>query len=185
MGAFRCFALSVAALGVAGCASRLDLPGYPLYADTGRRLTQNEVARLYGSIAWVDDRDVSTLGDALELLPGCHRVSTRDDLVPSLAGRLGRSWGGGVRFGRRSFVIAMRAGHTYVLERLASTAGTTVYIEEHDASGAWSRDIHPGTRGDAAVCETERLLPSSRAESASLPRVAHSLPPVADIKGAD
>jgi hypothetical protein len=152
VGAFQCIALWVAAFAVAGCVPRLDLPGYPLYADTGRRPTQDEVARLYGPIAQVDDRDVSALGDALALLPGCHRVWTRDDPVPNIAGRTAR--GGGVRFGPRSFVFAMRGGHAYVLKRLASTAGMSVYIEEHDASGAWSRDIRPGMT-DTGVCEND------------------------------
>lgn len=154
MSAFRCIALSVAALGLAGCASPLDLPGYPLYANTGRRLNQDEVARLYGPIAQVDERDVSALGDALELLSGCHRVSTRDDPIPKIGRRAVR--GGGVRFGPRTFVFAMRGGRAYVLKQLASTAGMSVYFEEYDASGAWSRDIHPG-RSDAGDCENERL----------------------------
>ncbi|MGA7121422.1 MAG: hypothetical protein WBY94_15060 [Polyangiaceae bacterium] len=148
MGAFRCMGIFAAALVIVGCASPLDLAGYPLYPDVGRRLAGNEVARLYGPITRVDDRDVSTLGDALELMPGCHRVRTRDDPVPNTFGR--STAGGGFRFGARSFVFSMKGGHAYVLKRLGSAAGVGVYIEEHDASGAWSGDIYPG---DSAACQ--------------------------------
>jgi hypothetical protein len=137
------------ALVLAVCVSRLDLAGYPLYPDVGRRLASEEVTRLYGPVALVDGRDVSTLGDALELMPGCHRVRTRDDPVPNIFAR--SRAGGGFRFGARFFVLSMKAGHAYVLKRLASDAGMGVYIEEHDAAGAWSRNIHPG-KGDGAAC---------------------------------
>jgi len=150
MRAFHCLGLFALILNVVGCGPQLDLPGYPLYPDVGRRLTSNEVARLYGPIALVDDRDVSKLGDALELAPGCHRVQTRDDPVPGTFGRSGA--GRGTRFGARSFVLSMMAGHAYVLKRWASTTGMSVFIEEHDATGAVSRSID-SRKGDTAICE--------------------------------
>lgn len=165
MRALRGIALSVGLLGVAACGSPFDLPGYPLYARTDARLAHDEVARLYGPIALVDDRDVSALGDALELLPGCHFVRTRDDAVPNIAGRVGRA--GGLRFGSQSFVVAMRRGHAYVVKRLATITYMAVTLEEHDASGAWCRDIHPGT-SDMPVCESQ-MLAARRSSTADDP----------------
>ncbi len=89
MAALRIVALFAVGVGAAGCASRIDLPGYPLYPVGERRLTVDEVARLYGPIAWVDERDVSQLGDALDILPGCHRVLTRNDPMSGAWGRGG------------------------------------------------------------------------------------------------
>jgi hypothetical protein len=149
MRGFHCLGLLAVTLSVVGCGPQLDLRGYPLYPDVGRRLTGDEVARLYGPMAQVDDRDVSKLGDALELASGCHRVQTRDDPVPGFFGRSGA--GRGIRFGARSFVLSMTGGHAYVLKRWASTGGMSVFIEEHDATGAVSRYIDSG-KGDTAIC---------------------------------
>jgi hypothetical protein len=58
----------------AGCIAR-PVRGYPLYAANARP-DADQVSLLAGYVARVDGRDVTSLGGAFELLPGCHLVET-------------------------------------------------------------------------------------------------------------
>ncbi len=65
-----------AGISAGACHSR---PAYPLY-DTARPPAR--AARLVGPVAKVDDRDVSSLGEAFVLEPGCHVLTLRQDAMP-------------------------------------------------------------------------------------------------------
>jgi hypothetical protein len=70
--------------------------GYPLYKPETPRRPAAQIAHLRGPLAKVDDRDVSALGQAFDVEPGCHVLEVT---------------------GQRSvFATTMTAGHVYLVE---------------------------------------------------------------------
>lgn len=153
--------LSLVLIFALGCAPSLDVAGYPLYpTDAGVR-PRESLARLFGPIALVDGRNVSGLGDAYELLPGCHGVWTRGQPVDStnyVAVSGSRSTGG------RYFVLRMKPGYSYIVKNVTegdmslSRLRIVVKTEEIDPKGESSRDIYPSHEEDLEACEKERTL---------------------------
>jgi len=102
-----------------------------------------DVAQLYGEIATVDGRDVSSAVQPFELLPGCHVVTTRTswgkrDNSGSISGNMPEF----------SFVINMQPNHGYVIDfELATRTGNGGAIElralEKDAAGNVSATLLP------------------------------------------
>jgi hypothetical protein len=149
--------LAGALLAIGGCASNVDIPGYPLYA--GPRLPRDQLVRVFGSLASVDGADVSSLGSAFEVLPGCHVVLTRNEAVESTntVTALGQTGG-------RAFVISMKPGYSFYFRRevtgqvtaaVGNGLGAHVFADERDPSGASRRSIEPVAPGTqlARACQ--------------------------------
>jgi hypothetical protein len=149
-------ASAVAAATVAlGCLHH-QTGGYPLYDPATPRRAANEVARLFGPIASVDGRDVSDLGRSFELLPGCHVVVTKKQMLEfdNAAAVSGQ-------FPPMTYPFRMRAAHTYVIERPATGIGgdkALAWIEAYDAAG-------DGTKVPVGATSSERVIDDCRAWS--------------------
>jgi hypothetical protein len=139
----------------AGCAPSADLPGVPLYPSSGPALPRAEVARLYGPIASVDGRSVDGMGDAYEVLPGCHSVVSRGEALDSTnyVAVVGVPRG-------KAFVLPMQAGFAYRVRQVTEGETTTVavihvrtFAEELDPSGASTGIIQPATGDALAACK--------------------------------
>ncbi|HVV51964.1 MAG TPA: hypothetical protein VHO06_20005 [Polyangia bacterium] len=124
--------LLLALLGGAGCIMETER-GVPLY-DLPARPGLDQVAPLGGYVAAVDGRDVSELGGAFELLPGCHVVTTPTH------------WGNGGRYdpvtanvSALELPIAMVAGRHYLVVSSnthgAPVGRATLDVSETDAHG--------------------------------------------------
>jgi hypothetical protein len=102
------FRVSAAAALLAGCIVRGG-DSHPLYPGPER--SQTEVARLVGPIGEVDGQDVSKLGKAFALLPGCHvaKLARKTGAINTLGG------GGGyvANLPPALYAFRMQAGHTY------------------------------------------------------------------------
>lgn len=102
---------AAAAVLLVGCTPKFEAPpADPLYA--GPQLPSAQVARAFGSLASIDGRDVSGLGSAFELLPGCHVVRTRNEAMAStnavtVVGKAGAA----------SFALWAKPGHAYYFRR--------------------------------------------------------------------
>jgi hypothetical protein len=149
--------VAAAALFAVACAPSMDLPGYPLYPVAGARLPREQIARLFGPIASVDGRDVATLGNAFEVLPGCHVVLTRGDAVESTnyVAVIGHPNG-------RFFALTVKPGYTYIVKREIQDQLSTMYLrsdtfaEEHDAAGAQTQILQPVHKPDElAACRDD------------------------------
>jgi hypothetical protein len=133
-----------------GCAPSMDLAGMPLYPDAQGRLPRDRVARVYGPIAVLDGRDVAQLGDAYEVLPGCHGLLTRRESLDSTTyvTMLGKT--------SASFVVPLQAGHSYIVRRFATAEYPRVRvdysIEDFDREGDDVQTIHPTPDMDLATC---------------------------------
>ena len=79
---------------------------YAIYPGPAR--PPAEVARLNGPIATVDGVDVSRLGSAFQLLPGCHVVVVREKLGE---GSAGGAWSATIP--RTVYAFQMVAGRSY------------------------------------------------------------------------
>jgi hypothetical protein len=132
--------------GAAGCASLKAAP-HPLYPGPAR--PPAELAVLTGPIAMVDDLDVSHLGPAFSVLPGCHVVVLREHLGE---GSTGGAWS--VTISRTVYAFDMVAGRSYDVEvRLqrgnsasvgnANVGGVKINAVEHDAGGRTLSSIAP------------------------------------------
>ncbi len=131
---------------VTACTHAPDVPGYPLY-EASSRLPRAQVARLFGPIDSVDGRNVVGLGDGFEVLPGCHVVRTRSDVVESTSEVqiLGHPRG-------FAFAIHMQAGFTYVVKRqvlgdMGSQVRFVTSADEIDGGGHVGT-IAPAKNGD-------------------------------------
>jgi hypothetical protein len=105
----------------------------------------------------VDNRDVSSFGGLLELLPGCHVIGT-----PSHWGE--QSPGGAsvnATTGRRTFALPMKGGHQYQIEVSAgemkgSLVRITIKGHESDLRGKKTREFEPVTSPkDIQACREE------------------------------
>jgi hypothetical protein len=151
-------AVACAALACTACTSSRDIAAYPLYPNRETRvLTRDQIARLFGPIASVDGRDVSRLGGAFEVLPGCHVVRTRADQVESTSyvTVIGRPGG-------RVFALRTKPGYTYIVKREVSDRFGSMYLradtfaQELSETGAETSVIHPADSPDElAACERE------------------------------
>jgi hypothetical protein len=142
----------------AGCTpSVTDVPVYPLYDDVSQPVSHRETARLFGSIATVDGRDVSQLASGFELLPGSHVVQTRGEAIESTqyVTMIGQP-------GARLFVLAMKPGYAYIVkqrigEEMGSRLRINVFAEELDRAGALARIIHPNAAGPDGALQANML----------------------------
>ncbi len=147
------FGLGALASGCAVAPTR----GYPLYPAPGPRPPVTQVAALS---AWlpsgaapeggasnfikaVDGRDVSAVGPAFELLPGCHVVETASQLVVADATVM---WSG--ELGPRAFVFPMKAGYGYMVvvdlkEGMSGTGRLSIYGVEQDPTGKQTATFAP------------------------------------------
>jgi hypothetical protein len=139
-----------------GCAPSVNAPGYPLYPSSATPPPPDEVARLYGPITSVDGRDVSALGGAFELLPGCHTVVTEGQPLDSTT----YTAVSGRRPPGKYFVLPMRPGHSYYIKQVSSAdvstispIRVTIFAEEFDHGGASQKVFYPAKPGAAADCQ--------------------------------
>src|SRR5579863_6922486 len=124
-------------LAIEGCITT-DQQAVPLY-DQPTRLGRDQVATLGGYVASVDGRDVSKLGGAFELLPGCHVITTPTGWGASSGMGAIKATTGAV-----SFVVPMFPGRHYLVVSNPGPLGTvTVQINEMDAAGHDLRAIWP------------------------------------------
>jgi hypothetical protein len=133
------------ALGTPGCLASHER-GAPLYVARAHPYAVTEVAQLYGEVAQVDGRDVSGLGPRLELLPGCHIVTTRT----SLGHRDLSQNAVATNLPKRDFAIHMQANRNYVIEYdLATRTGNggvvAVSAREQDAAGHITATLEPAS----------------------------------------
>ena len=138
------------------CSSVANTPGYPLYAQSDNgRLPKEQVAHLFGGIAMVDDREVSTLGGAYELLPGCHLVRTQPENLATGVG-VGITVRG--QLIGRTFSVRMKPGYSYLVKYTAPEMHDwpRMFIVEVDPSGAESQVINPATREEINACKEQR-----------------------------
>lgn len=119
---FGVLAIAAALSGGAACLVHGAAPAYALYQPP--RLESNQVALLLGSIATVDDKDVSAHGSTFELLPGCHIITTQTKLLAFDSNGVSTPQGSVTgTLPRLVYAIEMGPGHTYVIERQIQTVG--------------------------------------------------------------
>jgi hypothetical protein len=142
--------------------SGADAPGYPLYPNPETRLARGAVARLVGTcsgpeclspIASIDGHDITSLGGSFDLLPGCHLVELRRNVVES---NMYVAWTGFMP--ATLFAMRMSAGHRYIIRReivqgIGGQGRLTVSALDEDPAGA-STPLAPA-RGaeDIASCQ--------------------------------
>ena len=149
-------------LGAASCITDVG-GGYPLYTAASP-LGPDEVATLGGYVERVDGRDVSALGGAFELRPGCHVVQTP------------KRWGSGNQYGAVSattgtvtFALPMVAGRHYLVvtdaeTNVRPTGGVSVRTDETTASGDPIRSIAPAkTAEEIEACRQSQSVPAAPA----------------------
>lgn len=125
-------------LGVAACTAGMGCTHFqpgprPLYP--GPVEPPEKTALLSGYVAKVDDVDVSQMGGAFSLLPGCHVVTSSTNLgndSPSGA------WSSVVP--KLVFALRMQAGHAYQIEAQrqgsgSETSNLKMHAIERDAAG--------------------------------------------------
>jgi hypothetical protein len=148
----------VGLLAGAGCITT-DAPAVPLY-DAGNRPGPDQVATLGGYVAWVDGRDVTKLGGAFELLPGCHIVTT-----PTRFGGDNTTGAISATTGALTFAVSMVAGRHYLIVlgddlNGAPTGRVTVRLNEMDAAGEAVRAIGPANSSEEIeACRREQVAP--------------------------
>jgi hypothetical protein len=145
------------ALAAAACMSGGGAPPYRLYPPGPQPLAPEQISTLAGYVQFVDNKDVSSFGGYLELLPGCHVIGT-----PS-------HWGdqspGGVAVnattGRWTFALPMKAGHQYRIEvgsgvMAGSLVPITIKGYESDFRGKKTREFeHATSLKDIQACREE------------------------------
>ena len=160
VGLALCLAVCLAFLAATGCVT-MDAPAVPLY-DAANRPGPDQVATLGGYVAWVDGRDVSKLGGAFELLPGCHIVTT-----PTRWGGDNTTGAVSATTGAVPFAVPMVASHHYLVVivdnlRGAPTGRVTVQVTETDAAGGSVRAIAPASSsGEIEACRREQASPQA------------------------
>jgi hypothetical protein len=112
------------------------------------------VATLGGYVASVDGRDVSKLGGAFELLPGCHVITTPTGWGASSGMGAIKATTGAV-----TFVVPMFPGRRYLLvTNPAPLDRVTVQINEMDATGHSLRAIWPArSTAEVLACHMATL----------------------------
>ena len=140
-GQARARAVAAAALASAACGSSVDVAGFPLYPNAEARLPCEQIARVFGPIASIDGRDVSSLGGAFDVLPGCHVVRTRADQLESTTYVTVIGHPGG-----RVFALTTKPGYTYIVKREVSDRPGSTYLR----ADTFAQELTP-TGGEAQV----------------------------------
>jgi hypothetical protein len=154
----RASGLVLLALTGAGCGLG-DVQPVPLY-DAGNRRSPDQVATLGGYVASVDGRDVSALGGAFELLPGCHIVTT-----PTHWGNMSTNSGVSVTTGAVTFAVSMQAGHRYSIvsasdQNGAPTFRVTIRMDEANLAGEFIGSFAPvKTSAELEACRRAQTAP--------------------------
>lgn len=99
-------------------------------------------------IKTVDDRDVSTLDNPFELLPGCHLVATESNLVVANENISFRG-----EIGARVFPFRMKAGYEYAVvvefsQSMGGDAHVSVNGVERDSTGKEIQTVSAATSAD-------------------------------------
>jgi len=96
-----------------------ETQGYPLYQPSSPTRAPGQIARVFGPLAKVDDRDVTSLGKAFDVEPGCHVLQVRKDFLQLDTGGAARP------LDERPIVFAvmMSAGYIYSVERMSVETG--------------------------------------------------------------
>jgi hypothetical protein len=123
---------------------------HPLYPGPER--APSEVARLVGPIGEVDGQDVSKLGKAFALLPGCHvaKLASKTGAINTLGG------GGGyvANLPPALYAFRMQPRHTYeievVVDPITGPTGTLTLR-------AWDRDRSGGASEVSPVTSTAQI----------------------------
>jgi hypothetical protein len=123
---------------------------HPLYPGPER--SRAEVARLIGPIGEVDGQDVTKLGKAFSLLPGCHvaKLASKTGAINTLGG------GGGyvASLPPALYAFRMQPAHTYEIEvAVDPITGPTGTLNLH----AWDRDEHGGSIEVPPVTSTAQI----------------------------
>ena len=102
MGGLACFVL--------GCASGPPPRGHALYTHAQGPKQPSEVAQLAGPIVAVNGKNVTSLGDRFEVLPGCYIVEVQPPMQ-----RNDHKMVFATNTEPIPFAVAARAGHSYVI----------------------------------------------------------------------
>lgn len=138
----------------AACLAR-DTRGVALYPGAPR--ARDTIAALYGDIRAVDGQDVLGRGRSFELLPTCHVVTTRRRL-----GKVDPGWSMVEAVPDVTFIVQMRANHSYVFEYTGQDLDLMLQAREKDASGHTVRILRPSDDPNAARrCLAEASKPSN------------------------
>jgi hypothetical protein len=140
--------IALAAVTAVGCIA--DGSAHALYAGPPR--PRDQVARLGGYVQKVDGRDVSSLGGAFELEPGCHIVET-----PSSWGKSSNDGAVVATTGHLIFALPMKAGHGYsisveVEQSSGPVGGLTIQGTETTADGERTRVFGLATQDEINAC---------------------------------
>ena len=95
--------------------------GYPLYEPQLPARPADRVARLFGPLAKVDDRDVMELGAPFDVEPGCHVLEVRQDFLQVDTAGAARP----LEEQRLAFGAMMTAGYIYSVERTSVSTNDT------------------------------------------------------------
>jgi hypothetical protein len=142
------------------CAPNLSTaPVQPVYSGDPPR--PEDVVRLFGPLAFVDGDDVSPFHEGVGLRPGCHRLTTRSDTVDAMAyGSAPAQVSRAGRGGAATFFVAMKPGHTYVVERRVLHDGSprlriALSVEDLDHTGAHLQTLYPSSDYDLERCKAD------------------------------
>lgn len=152
-------------LATACAASAGEVPGYALYPNPQIRLPADRVAHLAGTctggdclppIKLIDGRDVSTYGQAFDLLPGCHVVALETNLAE---GNMHVSWRGS--YVPMVYALRMKAGDRYVIQRdivqnMGFGARVVTTAREEDAQGTSTPIQRAGSADEIAACRASQ-----------------------------
>ena len=144
-----------------GCIAGSQAAEHPLYSEDDGPVPRERVARLVGYVQSVDGRDVSELGGAYLLLPGCHLV-----LTPSEWGLSDPHSAVTAHTGHWPFVLLMRAGRQYRIEvqsgAISGPVGSlSIKAYEQDADGKELGVFGPA-QGDALQQCRDQLADPAR-----------------------
>jgi hypothetical protein len=116
------WALLIVAVAISGtgCSTTAER-GYPLYEPQQPLRPPEQVARLFGPLAKIDDRDVTELGRAFDLAPGCHVLEVRHDFLEVDTAGAARP----AEEQRYVFGAMMTAGYAYSIERTSGATNDT------------------------------------------------------------
>ena len=141
------------ALASGGACGHFQSAPRPLYPGESR--PAEEVARLTGPVATVDGMEVSRLGPAFALLPGCHVV-----VLKRKVGEGGVSGAWSADLGRVAYAFRMKAGNSYEIDihtqpgsggvGTANVGDVKVKAVERDARGKALGAIAP-VRNEAEI----------------------------------
>ena len=152
-----CFPLAAAAL-MLGCLAS-EPPPVALYPNAAAApLPPAQVATLVGTIARVDNRDVTDLGGPFALLPGCHVVELTRQIPNNGFGLSGGVYWTG-QLPAVTFALQMKAGARYVIRRDiimgSGQMGRLVTSTREEVPGVGATELSPPTSpDDIAACRS-------------------------------